>query len=70
MPRNSKEWDISSTGAQVVQPESAVRTIGKIYQYGPIIVWSAAVLILLVYKLDKMYPQIERDLLEREIKTE
>lgn len=61
---------ISSTGAQVVQPESAVRTIGNIYKFGPVIVWGAAVLILLVYKLDKMYPQIERDLLEREMKAE
>lgn len=61
---------ISSTGTQVMQPDSAVRTIGNIYKFGPIIVWGAAVVILLMYKLDKMYPQIERGLLEREMKKE
>lgn len=57
---------ISSTGANVTQPESAITVIGNIYKFGPIIIWVAAILILLVYKLDKEYPQITKDLAERE----
>lgn len=57
---------ISSTGANVTQPESAITVIGNIYKFGPIIIWIAAILILLVYKLDKEYPQITKDLAERE----
>lgn len=57
---------ISSTGESVVQPLTAIETIGNIYKFGPIIIWIAAIAILLVYKLDKEYPQIARDLAERE----
>lgn len=57
---------ISSTGESVVQPLAAIETIGNIYKFGPIIIWVAAIAILLVYKLDKEYPQIMRELAERE----
>ena len=40
--------------------------IENIYKYGPLIIWGAATAILLIYKLDKEFPQITKDLEERE----
>lgn len=57
---------ISSTTGSVAQPAAAVDMIENIYKYGPLIIWSAAAAILLVYKLDKEFPQITADLEERE----
>lgn len=57
---------VTSTSAAVTQPESAVNMIVNIYKFAPLIVWAAAILILLVYKLDKEYPQIMQDLAKRE----
>lgn len=59
---------ISSTGTQIEQPESAIRIIENIYKFGPIIIWAAAIAILLIYKLDKEFPQITKELIERESK--
>ena len=42
--------------------------IQNMFIYGPIILWGAAVIVLLFYKLDKEYPQIMKELLERESK--
>ncbi len=61
---------ISSTVAGVVQPDSAIKTIENIYKFGPVIIWVAAILILLVYKLDKDLPAIMEDLRKREISVE
>ena len=59
---------ISSTGKAVVQPESALHMIQNMFIYGPIILWGAAVIVPLFYKLDKEYPQIMKELLARESK--
>ena len=57
---------ISSTTGSVVQPTSAILTIERIYKFGPLIIWGVAIAILFVYKLDKEFPQITKDLAERE----
>ncbi len=57
---------ISSTTGSMTQPESAVHMIENIYKYGPLIIWGAAAVILLVYRLDKEFPQITAELEERE----
>ncbi|MCI9024099.1 MAG: MFS transporter [Dorea sp.] len=57
---------ISSTAGSVPQPAAAVSMIENIYKYGPLIIWGAATAILLIYKLDKEFPQITKDLEERE----
>lgn len=61
---------ITSTGASVVQPQTAIDTILNIYKYGPIIIWAIAVIILIFYKLDDRMPGIMKDLSEREAKGE
>ena len=61
---------ISSTTGGAVQPETAKEMIMTIYQYGPIVIWGIAVVVLLFYKLDKIYPQIMSDLAEREARGE
>lgn len=58
---------VSSTSGNVVQPASAVNTIGNIYKFGPVIIWVAAIILLLIYKLDKEYPSISKELAEREL---
>lgn len=57
---------ISSASGTVVQPQSAIDMIVKIYMYGPIIVWLIVIVSLLCYKLDKLYPKIMQDLIQRE----
>ena len=61
---------LSSTGAAVTQPASAVAMIQKIYIWGPTLVWAVAVAALLVYRLDKKYPKIMTELAEREARGE
>lgn len=61
---------ISSTGAAVVQPESAISMIQNIYVWGPTLVWAVAVVALVLYKLDKKYPAIMKELSEREARGE
>lgn len=57
---------ISSAAANVKQPASAVATIENMYKFGPVIIWVAAIAILLVYKLDQEFPAIMKELEERE----
>ena len=57
---------ISSAAANVKQPASAIATIENIYKFGPVIIWVAAIAILLVYKLDQEFPAIMKELEERE----
>ncbi|MBQ6297080.1 MAG: MFS transporter [Selenomonadaceae bacterium] len=56
---------ISSTAADIVQPQSAVDMIVSIYCYGVLVIWAAVILVLYSWKLDKIYPQIVSDLAER-----
>lgn len=62
---------ISATnGSYTAQPDSAISMILNIYKYGPILIWGLAIVILLFYKLDKIYPSIMQDLIEREKRGE
>ena len=61
---------LSSTTGGAVQPESAKAMIQTIFQWGPILIWAVAILVLLFYKLDKIYPNIMKDLAEREARGE
>ena len=44
--------------------------IQNMFIYGPIILWGAAVIVLLFYKLDKHYGTLMADLKEREQRGE
>lgn len=61
---------ISSTTGGAAQPETAKQMIMTIYKYGPIVIWGAAVVVLIFYKLDKIYPQVIKELTEREANQE
>ncbi len=51
--------------ASAVQPQSAIDMIVHLYEYGPLVIWGIVILILWSYKLDQLYPQIMRDLVQR-----
>ena len=57
---------LSSTVGGVSQPESALNMILDLYCWAPILIWGATGAILYFYQLDKMYPKIMRDLIQRE----
>ena len=57
---------ISSQGADVVQPGSAISMIADIYKWGPVIIWVVAAIMLVIYKLDREMPQIAEELANRE----
>lgn len=41
-----------------------------IYEFGPVIIWGVAIVVLLFYKLDKIYSKVMADLAEREARGE
>lgn len=55
-------------GNLTVQSELAMQTIQNLFVYGISILGVIMIVILLFYKLDKEYPQIMKELLEREAK--
>lgn len=57
---------ISSTTGGAVQPDSDKEMIIRLYQFGPVAIWGVAVVVLIFYKLDKIYPRIIKELAERE----
>lgn len=61
---------LSSTTGGAVQPESAKQMISSIFKFGPLFVWAVAILVLLLYNLDKIYPMIMKELAEREARGE
>lgn len=61
---------ISSATGGASQPASAKAMIMSIYQYGTLLMWVIAAVVLLFYKLDKIYPQIMHDLAAREARGE
>ncbi len=61
---------ISSATGGASQPDSAKAMIMSIYEYGTLIIWVVAVIVLILYKLDKIYPTIMKDLAEREARGE
>lgn len=61
---------LSSTTGGAVQPESAKEMIAAIFYWGPILVWAVAIVVLLLYRLDKIYSTIMTELAEREARGE
>ena len=57
---------VSSASGTVAQSQSAIDMIVSLYMYGPIFVWVVLIAVLLAYNLDKIYPQIMKDLAKRE----
>lgn len=57
---------ISSSGENVIQPQSAIDMIMYIYMFGPIVIWAIILIGLYAYKLDKQYAKIMEDLVQRE----
>lgn len=56
-------------GALAVQSESALRAISNLYIYAPIIFLVILPILYCFYKLDKQYPQVIKELTERENKN-
>lgn len=61
---------MSNVGGGVTQPKTARLMIQNIYLYGPLLIWSIAIVVLLVYRLDKLYPKMMAELKERESRGE
>lgn len=59
---------VSSTSGTINQPDNAIRMIINIYRFAPLVVWISVIITLSLYKLDKMYPMIMKELAEREAK--
>lgn len=57
---------VTSTTGSAVQPQSAIDMVVNIYMFGPIIVWLIVLLVLFLYRLDKIFPTIMKDLAQRE----
>lgn len=61
---------ISSSTGTAVQPGTALDMIMTIYKFGPLIIAVVAIITLSLYKLDKVYPSIMKELIERESRGE
>lgn len=61
---------VSSSTGSAVQPEYALEMIINIYKFGPVLIALLAFATLFVYKLDNIYPDIMKELLERESRGE
>lgn len=61
---------ISSSSGGAIQSDSAKSMIMNIYLYGILAIWLAALVTLVFYRLDKMYPRIMGELAEREERGE
>lgn len=61
---------VSATNGSQAQPQSAINMIIDLYKFGPMLVWIIIIIVLCFYKLDKQYPQIMKELNEREFKKE
>ena len=57
---------LSSATGGAAQPDSALAMIVDLYTYGILLNWIVAIVVLALYKLDKLYPTIMRDLIDRE----
>lgn len=53
-------------GLAITQSATAMSAISNIFIWGPVIVWAVTALFLYLWKLDKQYPSIMKDLAERE----
>ena len=61
---------VASSSGAVGQSQAVIDMIVHIYMYAPIFVWGVLLVVLSSYKLDKIYPQIMQDLVQREAKGE
>lgn len=61
---------VSSTAGTAAQPESAVNMIINLYKFCPIVIWIVLIITLSLYQLDKKYPEIIKELWEREERGE
>lgn len=61
---------VSSSVGTAAQPEKALNMIVNIYKFGPILIAAVAFITLALYKLDKIYPDIMKELIERESRGE
>ncbi|MGF7495891.1 MFS transporter [Lactococcus lactis] len=52
-------------GGELIQTDKALNSITIMYLFLPIILNAISVVVMLFYKLDKIYPQIQKDLNER-----
>ena len=61
---------VSSSVGTAAQPETALNMIVNIYKFGPILIAAVAFITLALYKLDRIYPDIMKELIERESRGE
>ena len=61
---------VSSSVGTAAQPETALNMIVNIYKFGPILIAAVAFITLALYKLDRVYPDIMKELIERESRGE
>lgn len=61
---------ISTSTGSAAQPDSALNMIVNIYKFGPVLIALIAFITLALYKLDKAYPSIMKELIERESRGE
>lgn len=66
------DWSgyISSTTGGEVQPDSALAMITNLYKFAPMILFVGVMIVMLLYKLDKQYPDIMKELKDREARGE
>jgi GPH family glycoside/pentoside/hexuronide:cation symporter len=57
-------------GLLETQSASAISAISGIFKFGPIIVWGMTAILLALWKLEKQYPSIMKELAERESRGE
>lgn len=61
---------VSSSVGSAAQPDAALNMIVNIYKFGPALIAVVAFITLALYRLDKVYPSIMEELLERESRGE
>ena len=61
---------VTSNAGNAIQPQSVLNMIVDIYMYGIVIIWIIVIIALYLYKLDKLYPIIMKDLILREERGE
>ena len=61
---------VATSSGAVAQSQNVIDMIVSIYKWGPLLVWAVLIVVLVSYKLDQDYPQIMRDLVDREARGE
>ncbi|WP_375001122.1 MFS transporter [Aeromicrobium sp. CTD01-1L150] len=55
------------SGLNDVQPDSAITAINAVFIYIPMVLFLALIVLFSIYRLEKIYPQVERELAERRL---